>query len=155
MQTDYQPKHKRVLRDGQIARGPARWARAYANLMENPNSKAATLLLERLATASCFRLEGDKQAYEHLTVMFPRGGRPDSNKRDYLTCSKFCAAMVIQLDIASTSVQDVARMFTGTYVRTHRYNGQEHTSTSQPEVRQIARSKRPVRCQHCGTKVGV
>ncbi len=157
MKIDYTPTHKRVLRDGQIARGPARWARAYANLMENPNSKAATLILERLATAATFRSEGDTQAYEHVEVIDrTRYGRGFESKRKYVTCSKFCAAMIVQLDISSTKRQDVVDMFTGMYGRTYMLQGVRRVAPVQDEVYMLDRTKlkRPVRCQHCGAKVG-
>ncbi len=157
MKTDYTPTHKRTLRDGQIARGPARWARAYANLMENPNSKAATLILERLATAATFRSEGDTQAYEHTTKRYSYGTHVlVEEKRQYVTCSKFCAAMVMQLDISSTKRQDVVDLFAGKYVRTYRRNYEYLPASIQEGVYMLDASKlkRPARCQHCGTKVG-
>lgn len=101
------PKHKRVLRDGQTSRGPARWARAAGNAFTNPNSKAGQLYLKRTTHAYTLTLDSDfskVQPYAHVgekwTFNYSEGRREytvtDTIK--YYTCSPFCAAMVVQLD---------------------------------------------------------
>jgi len=150
---DYQPKHKRVLRDGQIPRGPKRWARAFGNLFEHPTSKGARLLQDRIATACEFRDFGDRESFEHLDAV--NFGRYDEHEvRKYWTCNIFCAAMVIQLDIASTDYADVLSVFEGDYVRTW-YNSTTDAdvpSSWQPYVR-VGVPTRTAHCQFCGNKV--
>lgn len=152
--TQYAPKHKRVLRDGQTPRGPKRWARAYANLLENPTSKAADLTARRISTANGFRdFKEFKRIFEHVEV-YRRGPAPEV-KRKYLTCNMFCAAMVVQLDIDSTRYADVLGVFQGTYLRTYKWQGVDTISDWQDHVSVMDSSTlvRTVRCQHCGGKI--
>lgn len=148
-------KHKRVLRDGQTPRGPRRWARAYGNLLENPTSPAASLLLDRLATANKFRgYEEFKLPFEHRRIRDYKAPSQTS-KRAYVTCNMFCAAMVAQLDISSTNFSHVLALFNGHYLRKYNYKGVQVTSSWQEEVVPLDKStlSRTVRCQHCGSSV--
>lgn len=157
---DYKPRHKRKLRDGQVPRGPARWGRAFGNLVDHPTSKAAGLLVDRIATAREFRDFAEfKETFEHGEVTAFR--TPDEEyKPKYYTCNMFCAAMVAQLDISSTKYSDVLGLFEGTYVHTYvssHLHALErktvHVASWQPRIVTGAKPTRTSRCQFCGGKI--
>lgn len=156
------PKHKRVLRDGQTSRGPARWLRAADNAMRQPDSKGAKLFWSRAAIAQEFRT-----TYGHnWTGPFEHRGwthveNPDwpgrfgvaprfvrQEERKYVTCSAFCMAMVVQLDAGGINQ---ARDLIG-------YLFQDVSENTWHWVRKLdadnpRRLKRSVRCQFCGSDV--
>lgn len=154
---DYAPRHKRVLRDGQTPRGPKRWARAYGNLLENPKSRAADLLVDRIVTAANFRdFEEMGSAFEHREIVRHIGtGTVYLDERKYSTCSMFCAAMVVQLDIKSTKYADVLNVFEGTYESGWTRDGVRHKSPHQRVVQIIdpIELRSNAHCQHCGNKI--
>lgn len=96
------PKHKRVLRDGQTPRGPARWFRAADNAMRRPMTDAGQLFWKRAKIAQEFAEASSVDGpWEHLqrecVTVYPDPRRYEM-KRQYVTCGRFCMAMVAQLD---------------------------------------------------------
>ncbi len=88
-------KHKKTVYAGNTPRGPQRWARAYANMLENPNSQAAALLMKRLRLAHEYVAPAtERMPFEHVTVF-----RDFLERRNYATCSQVCAIMCVQLDL--------------------------------------------------------
>lgn len=124
----YTPKHKRVLRDGQTARGPARWFRAADSAMRKPMSGPGRLFWTRAERANVVARMGDTGPYVH---------RDWRGRVQYHTCSSFCAAMVVQLDEPDIQTQGELVSFL-TY-----YEGA-------PEM---GRPPRTVRCQFCASDI--
>lgn len=140
------PRHKRVLRDGQVSRGPARWARAADNAFRNPNSKAGRLYLQR-TTLAYMMSEVDREtetnsltsfAHKKTTWVYSyerRRALPTVSVA-YYTCSVFCATMVVQLDYSLETVQEIKHFFL--------------TDNMAPEEQ---RPTRKVRCYCCATDI--
>ena len=162
-------KHKRVLRDGQIARGPARWARAAANALEKPNSRAGQQYLRRVSFAyqvadECRNsMDVDAmQAYEHIELDWRTRHRDgvDKGRRKYVTCSVFCTVMQIQLDHPEGSLENISAVFSTNHQvyrgRDSETGGFIMADSGVPKVRPLVAStlKRTSRCQYCGTQVG-
>lgn len=138
-------KHKRVLRDGQTARGPARWARAAGNAFERPNSPQAKLYLDRVSRAHALRIEyaasvGPHAHGEHAwTWDRETGGRyyGERLRVRYYTCSLYCTAMQVQLDARDLDTYEKLELYL-----------MENETAPRPES-----PARTSRCQVCGTSI--
>lgn len=143
MDTTYEPTHKRVLRDGQVSRGPARWFRLADAAMRNPSGHSGKLFFARAALAERLRNEYPKikgpNAHWHnvWNPDFYRNNGVPRVKRvvNYYTCSLFCTAMVVQLDTGITVYEKLVDYLAE--------NGD--VAPGKP--------KRKARCQFCGSAV--
>ena len=97
--TDYRPKHKRVLHDS-TPRGLPRWLRAADNAVRNPNSPGAKLYYRRVANAQRLREQygdgGPVVFYDYRYSNWETREITVSDKRNAIACSFFCAAMHVQ-----------------------------------------------------------
>lgn len=153
--TDHVPKHKRVLRDGQTHRGPARWLRAADTAMRHPMSKHGQLFFGRVARAQQIveeypttAREVKPYAHPHIDWSLGRGAVQREGGFKYYTCSLFCCAMVAQLDWGLKTYHAlVVFLMSGEVTR---YNGE---IVSVPTPLGFTDPPRTVRCQFCHSKI--
>lgn len=140
MPNTYRAKHKRILRDGQISRGPARWARAAAHAMQRPTDSHGRQFWDRAERANWLRrMYQEPGPFAHPRTAYRWAERAYVTTVGYYTCSTFCMGMVAQLDnvLIQTPVQLLELV-----------TGEESENAPYP-----ARPTRDVRCYFCGWTV--
>lgn len=152
---NYKPKHRGRMTDrgidGKTPRGPLRWVRAYANAVENPNSKGARILHQRIALAHAAREKwGDVDTAPSVFLKWPydyqiqRGARNEP-KVLYYTCLSFCTAMQVQLDFPDITTLEDLEYF---------YETDERVTRSYvAELLYGLKQTRTVRCQVCAAPI--
>jgi hypothetical protein len=137
---NYRGKHKKPEGyAGSTPRGPHRWLRAADNAMARPNSQAGRLFWSRTSNAhrmaeayplvkGPFGHQQVRRSYNYNEVV--------SREIPYYTCSLFCCAMVVQLDHAVHSFEDLEL-----------YLSEDQDSPVK------ARPARGARCYFCASKI--
>lgn len=159
-------KHKKPESyGGSTSRGPARWARAASNALQRPNSQAGRLYLQRTSLAFQIAEEARKSPlsvdpdtpFEHRRLDYAKSDMRNGDyvaKREYATCSVFCAVMVAQLDeIEDGTLASVRNAFTKNFT-TWRGGTWEDTGVMKIVPLDRRTLTRTVRCYYCAGKIG-